>query len=407
MAHAGQVLFLLGGVPGTIPAGLGKAVHRGDEEAPVHQVLEHGRVEHGCAAGQHTQAVQTLPFALHHIMINALQQHRHHRHHVTPHGPQVPVEIFQVVAQVHAVAGDAPGHQAGHGRNVEHGQAGQRAERVGVPAGLAPHVLKGGQEGRHGGEQVLLGQHNALAAASGAGGEHDKSHCIEVRHLGDLHGRLKGGKGVHRHQTVPVRLAQGRLPAQVLAVMEHAHRLHQIQLVADLVPVLAGVQGHCHSSGQHCAVHAHHIVVAVAGQDGHSLPQGVRGAAAQKCHEPPQVCSVLPEGHLHHAALGLIIIADTNPVCVDRFQIVQRLIQRMNHVSLHVTVFYIPAAGPTRGRAAFSIVFSIQYRHWQCNTFARFNFHFWQLNLAHLVFSIRQPVPPAQKFGPSAGLFYR
>ena len=175
----------------------------------------------------------------------------------------------------------------------------------------------------------------------------------------------------------------------------------------QVVPVLAGVQGHCHSSGQHCAVHAHHIVVAVAGQDGHSLPQGVRGAAAQKCHEPPQVCSVLPEGHLHHAALGLIIIADTNPVCVDRFQIVQRLIQRMNHVSLHVTVFYIPAAGPTRGRAAFSIVFSIQYRHWQCNTFARFNFHFWQSNLAYLVFSIRQPVPSAQKFGPSAGLFYR
>ena len=340
-------------------------------------------------------------------MINALQQHRHHRHHVAPHGPQVPVEIFQVVAQVHAVAGDAPGHQAGHGRNVEHGQAGQRAERVGVPAGLAPHILKGGQEGRHGGEQVLLGQHNALAAASGAGGEHDKGHCIEVRHLGDVHGRLKGSKGVHRHQTVPVRLAQGRLPAHVLAVMEHAHRLHQIQLVADLVPVLAGVQRHCHSSGQHCAVHTHHIVVAVAGQDGHPLPQGVRGAAAQKCHEPPQVCSVLPEGHLHHAALGLIIIADTNPVCVDRFQIVQRLIQRMNHVSLHVTVFYIPAAGPTRGRAAFSIVFSIQYRHWQCNTFARFNFHFWQLNLAHLVFSIRQPVPSAQKFGPSAGLFYR
>ena len=132
--------------------------------------------------------------------------------------------------------------------------------------------------------------------------------------------------------------------------MEYAHRLHQIQLVADLVPVLAGVQGHCHSSGQHCAVHTHHIVVAVAGQDGHTLSQGVRGAAAQKCHESAQVCSVLPEGHLRHTTLGLIIITDADPVCVDRFQIVQGLIQRMNHVSLHVIVFYIPAAGSTRAR---------------------------------------------------------
>ena len=72
-------------------------------------------------------------------------------------------------------------------------------------------------------------------------------------------------------------------------------------------------------------------------------------------HESCELFTQYSIAHIRHTTLGLIIITDADPVCVDRFQIVQGLIQRMNHVSLHVIVFYIPAAGSTRARPLFQL----------------------------------------------------
>ena len=321
MAHAGQVLFLLGGVPGTIAAGLGQAVHLGNKEALVHQVLEHLGVEHGCAAGQDAQAIQAVAAALHHIFIQALQQHRHHSHHLAVHRADIAVEILEVVAQVDAVAGNAPGYQAGHGRDVEHGQRGQRAELIGVPAGRLAHIIKRIQEGGHGRKQVLLAQHNALAAAGGTGGKHDKGHRGKIFHFLYILCGGKGGKGIHRLQLCTVGIRQSRLPLQILTVLQHTDRLHQIQLVLDLVPVLAHIQRHCHTARQHGAVHTDDVVVTVAGQDRDPLPLDIPCLTAQEADEPAQILGILAVVHLRYALFCLVIIPDRHVVRIDRFHI--------------------------------------------------------------------------------------
>ena len=327
MAHAGQVLCLLRGVPCTVAAGLGQAVHLGHKEALLHHIAQHLGGEHGSAAGQHAQTVQAVAAALHHVAVDALQQHRHHCHHLAVHGTQITVEILQVVAQVDGVAGDAPRNKAGHGGDVEHGQGGQGRELVGVPARVLLHIVKGVQEGRHGAEQVLLAQHDALAAAGGAGGEHDKGQSREILHLGHVLGRLIGRKSVHGLQDAAVGLSESRLPLRKLAIVQDAHRLGEAQLVGDGVPVLAQVQRRRHRTGNDRAVHADDVLVAVAGQNRHTLAAHVAVLGPQKSHEPAQVLGIFCIVYLGHSLLVFIIPAQRHAVCDVGFHIAKRLIQ--------------------------------------------------------------------------------
>ena len=204
---------------------------------------------------------------------------------------------------------------------MEHGQGGQGRKLIGVPARVLLHIVKGVQKGRHGAEQVLLAQHNALAAAGGAGGEHDKGQSREVLHLGHVLGRLIGRKDIHGLQDAAVGLSEGRLPLRELAILQDAHRLGEAQLIGDSIPVLAKVQRHSHGSGNDRAVHADDILVAVAGQDRHTLAAHIAILCTQERHEPAQILGILCVVHLGHALLFFIIPAQSHTVCNVGFHI--------------------------------------------------------------------------------------
>ena len=116
-----------------------------------------------------------------------------------------------------------------------------------------------------------------------------------------------------------------------VCILQDAHRLGEAQLIGDGIPVLAKVQRHSHGSGNDRAVHADHILVAVAGQDRHTLAAHVAILCTQERHEPAQILGILCVVHLGHALLFFIIPAQSHTVCNVGFHIAKGLIQRCNH----------------------------------------------------------------------------
>ena len=326
----GQVL---GVVPGAVAHRFGQAVHLADEKARLDQIGHGLGVHRGRAAGQRFQAAQTVPTAAHHIPVDGLQQHRHHRHDFAVHGGQVAVEIFQVVAQVDGVAHDGPGDGAGQGRHMEHGQHREGAELAGIPAGLLLDVLKGQAVEVHRGKEVAVADHDALAAAGGARREQDHRQRVPVGALGAGIAPLGGLVPVHRQQLVPVSGGQGRLACGELAVVEDVDRLHQVQLILDLVPVLLQVEGHQHRAGQKDREHIDQKIVAVAGQQADLLAPDVRVAVEQQPRRPADVLGVLPVPDADHPALCLVVILNGDLAGIIRLHVVDQLIDCRDHRS--------------------------------------------------------------------------
>ena len=332
-AHRVDVGQVLGVVPGAVPHRLGQAVHLADEEARPDQVGHGVGVHGGRAAGQHLEAAQAVPPAAEHIPVDGLQQHRHHRHDLAVHSGQVAVEILQVVAQVDGVAHDGPGDGAGQGRHMEHGQHREGSELAGVPAGLLLDVLKGQAVKVHGGEQVAVADHDPLAAAGGARGEQDHRQRVPVGALGA--GVAPGGGlvAVHRQQPAAVGGGQGGLPPGKLAVVQDVDRLHQVQLILDLVPVLLQVEGHQHRAGQKDREHIDQKIVAVAGQQADLLAPDVRVAVEQQPRRPADVLGVLPVPDADHPALCLVVILNGDLAGIIRLHVVDQLIDCRDHRS--------------------------------------------------------------------------
>ena len=331
-AHRVDVGRVLGVVPGAVPHRLGEAVHLADEEARLHQV-GHGVGIHGRrAAGQGLQAAQTVPAAPHHIPVDGLEQHRHHRHHLAVHGSQVPVEVLQVVAQVDGVAHDSPGDGAGEGCHVEHGQHREGAEFAGVPAGLLLNVLKGQAEEIHGGKQIPVADHDTLAAAGGAGGKENHRQSVHVLALTALVAPLGFLVAVQGQQLVPISLGEGGLPVGELSVVDDVNRLHQVDLVVDPLPALLEVQGHQHAPRQQNREQVHQIIIAVAGQQADLPALDVGAPVQQKPRCLADVLGVLPVADAHHAALCLVKILNRGLLGQILFHIVDQLVYCRDHI---------------------------------------------------------------------------
>ena len=316
-------------VPGAVAGGLGQAVHLHDEKAVVHQI-EHLLGRAGCrAAGQDAQPAVTLPAAPHHVPVDVLQDDRHGGHGIAGHQLQIAVEVAQVGAEVVGHAHDRPADQTGKGRDVEHGQDGKVAEIVVVHAHLLQHDPEGVAVGRHGGKQVLLAEHDALAVAGSARSEHDGHEGLAVPALVDPGGGVTF-VAVDGHQLIPIRFLEGGLPLEVAAVVEDGAGFHQVQLVADVLPALLQVEGHQHRAGQDGAENADGIVVAVGGQHADPLALDVRDGGFQRRRLTADVVGVLAVGDLPHALDRVVVVADGDAVGIVALHAEHQLVNGRN-----------------------------------------------------------------------------
>ena len=347
--HMGGALVV---VPGAVAGGLGQAVHLHDEKAVVHQI-EHLLGRAGCrAAGQDAQPAVTLPAAPHHVPVDVLQDDRHGGHGIAGHQLQIAVEVAQVGAEVVGHAHDRPADQTGKGRDVEHGQDGKVAEIVVVHPHLLQHDPEGVAVGRHGSKEVLLAEHDPLAVAGGARGEHDGHQGFPVFALVDLGGGifLVAVDGQH---PVPVCLADRGLPLEVAAVVEDGAGFHQVQLIADILPALLQVEGDQHGPGEDGGKNADGVVVAVGGQHADPLALDVGDGGLQRRRLAADVVGVLPVGDLPHPFQGLVVIADGDAVGIVALHPEDQLVNGRNRdrdLSHSVPFRLADAAPPGRGQ---------------------------------------------------------
>ena len=279
----------------------------------VDQVGQHLGVIGGGPAGEDAQLAQAGPLALGHIVVDGLEQGGHHRHDVAGHGSQVPVKAPQVGAEIDGVAADAPGDQAGQGRDVEQGQHVEGRELIVLAqAELLAHGAERLGEQPHGGEQIALAEHDPLAAAGGVGGEEDDGQRVLVGALGQLGQLGAAGKGADVQHPAAV-LRKGRLPLPVQAVGQQAVHPGPGHLVRKLGPAFFVVEGDGHRPRQDAPEEGHRIGVAGAGQQPDVTPPDPGHVPLQIAHHPADVGGVVPVADLPDAAGGLVVPADGHP----------------------------------------------------------------------------------------------
>ena len=309
LAHGAHVVGRLGEVQDAVAEGLGHAVALVDDEAVLDQLQKHLGVEGSRRAAQVPQAVQTADAAALHVVVDGLHQHGGRGHDVAVHQAQVAVEVADVAAEVQGPAGRRVGHDADEAGHVEEGQQGHMAQRqllacreaVGDP--VLCHLRIGVQAGAH----IPLREHDALAAAGGAGGEH-QHHQIIVAHAV---GQLAGGSlfiAVHGAELRAVGGFQLGAAAVVDAVVQDEGRLHEAQLIFQLLPGLFLVQSHENAAGEDDAVGRHAEFIAVPAQQNDAPALDVRHFGLEIGRHPADVLRILAILLLHDglAVLGHI-----------------------------------------------------------------------------------------------------
>ena len=226
------------------------------------------------------------------------------------------------------------------------------AEIVVVHAHLLQHDPEGVAVGRHGGKQVLLAEHDALAVAGGARSEHDGHEGLAVLALVDLGGGVTF-VAVDGHQFIPIRFLEGGLPLEVAAVVEDGAGFHQVQLVADVLPALLQVERHQHRPGEDGAENADGIVVAVGGQHADPLALDVRDGGFQRRRLTADVVGVLAVGDLPHTLDRVVVVADGDAVGIVALHAEHQLVNGRNRDFdfSHNVPFRLADAAPP-GRAA-------------------------------------------------------
>ena len=194
---------------------------------------------------------------------------------------------------------------------MEEGQQGHMAQRqllacreaVGDP--VLCHLRIGVQAGAH----IPLREHDALAAAGGAGGEH-QHHQIIVAHAV---GQLAGGSiliAVHGAELRAVGGFQLGAAAVVDAVVQDEGRLHEAQLIFQLLPGLFLVQGHEDAAGEDDAEGRHAEFIAVPAQQNDAPALDVRHFGLEIGRHPADVLRILAVLLLHDGLAVLGHIAD-------------------------------------------------------------------------------------------------
>ena len=194
---------------------------------------------------------------------------------------------------------------------MEEGQQGHMAQRqllacreaVGDP--VLCHLRIGVQAGAH----IPLREHDALAAAGGAGGEH-QHHQIIVAHAV---GQPAGGSlfiAVHGAELRAVGGFQLGAAAVVDAVVQDEGRLHEAQLIFQLVPSFFLVQGHEDAAGEDDAEGRHAEFIAVPAQQNDASALDVRHFGLEIGRHPADVLRILAVLLLHDSLAVLGHIAD-------------------------------------------------------------------------------------------------
>ena len=233
--------------------------------------------------------------------------------------------------EVDGVSHDGPRNGTGQSRHMEHGQDREGTELAGIPAGLFLDVLKGQAEEVHGGKEVPVADHDALAAAGGTRGKEDHRQGVHVLAFAAFVTPLGCLVAVQRQQLVPIGLLQGGFPVGKLAVVDDVHRLHQLDLVVDFIPVFLEVQGNQNAPRQQDRKDVDQIVVTVAGQQTDLLSLDVGFAVEQQPRRPADVLGVLAIADAHHPAFGLVVILNRGLFGQILLHVVDQLVYRRDH----------------------------------------------------------------------------
>ena len=272
LAHGAHVVGRLGEVQDAVAEGLGHTVALVDDEAVLGQLQQHLGVEGRRGAAQVPQAVEAADAAPLEVVVNRLYQHGGRGHDVAVHQAEVAVEIADVAAEVQCPAGRRVGHDADEAGHVEEGQQGHVAQRQLLTlrqAGRDP-VLGPGTVGAEAGAHIPLREHDALAAAGGAGGEHQHHQVV----VADAVGQLTGGGvpiAVHRTELRTIGGFQLGTAAVVDTVVQDEGRFHKTQLIFQLLPRLFLVEGHEDAPCKDDAEGCHTVLVAVPAQQHNTL----------------------------------------------------------------------------------------------------------------------------------------
>ena len=184
-------------------------------------------------------------------------------------------------------------------------------------------------------KEVPLAEHDALAAARGAGGEHQHHQLLGLDAVHKLC-RLVSLVGIHGAQQAAVSRLHLLVAAVVIAVGQDGGRLHQLQLPVQLIPALALVHGHDDAARHHDTVAVHGVVVAVVAPHAHPLALNVRDGAQVVVHRAADVLRILPEVLFHHHILVGVVPAEGHPVRKSLLHVQrQQLIQIFRFMQFH------------------------------------------------------------------------
>ena len=299
------------------------------------QVQQGLGVEHGRHAVQGPQLAQLVLLAGHQVVVNGVHQHRHGGHILAGHPLEILIEGTQA-AQVLGPALPCPGKQAAERAQMEHGQHGHVVHpQVGIIFGPAKVVAHAHMVGHHR-KEVALAEHDALAAPGGAGGEHQHHQLLGLDAVVQLLQGLAALKAVHGPQQAAVGCLHLLIAAMVLPVGKDQGRLHQFQLVVQLLPALALVQGHHHAACQHHAVAVDGVLVAVVGPQADALAPDVRYLLGKVVYCTADIPGAVPVLLFHHSVLGPVVPAEGHPVRKALLHVQrQQLIQIFRFMQFH------------------------------------------------------------------------
>ena len=361
LSHSADVLFILRVVDDAVAAGLGSAVGLHHEHPVVCHIQHRLRVEHSRGADGHPQLTQTLLAAAHHVLVQGVHDHRHHRHDLTGHPLDLLIEVADIAADVQAPARVRPREQADERAQMEHGQHRVLADHKLRVVLILHHVLTDLHMGTHDAEEVALAQHHALAASGGAGGEHQHHQVIVADAAGHFCHRLIAAETIHRAQDAAVGGFQLLLGAVVVTIGQDGGGLHQPQLVGQLVPALVLVEQYQHTARQKDAEGVHGVFVTVFVQQADLFALDIRDSAlevADRTADIPRIVLIMDYGHLVRI---LIMEAERHTLRktllhIQRDQIIN-VVQYLDHC------FFLPSCHSTQPCAALCPVYNI----FQCN----------------------------------------
>ena len=281
LAQCADVGRILLDVQQAVTGQLGHGIALVDIEAVLHQRQQNLGIQCGGAAAQVPQTIQAILMAAADFVIDHLDQHRRRGHGIARHQLDITVEVARVAADVQRTALHRVDPQADEAGQVEERHQREVAQRLTLTVGRSKlfliirndllagdiHLVRGGV--------VALRKHDALAAAGGAGGEHQHQQTVRVDAVGQLAG-LAVLVSVHRAQDGTVSSFQILPIAVVDAIVEDEGRLDQFQLIFQLRPGLLIVQGHEDSTREHGAEGQHTVLVAVPAQQGDFFALDIR-----------------------------------------------------------------------------------------------------------------------------------